>query len=71
MRSYWPKLACLPYTLGTLAVISCMSASTQTPRGRGSIQNQTSANQTAVRKALRLALSSPSKVIAMLKELKN
>ena len=42
----------------------------QTPRGRGNRQNQTSANRTNVRKALRLALSSPSEVIAMLKGLK-
>ena len=34
-------------------------------------QNQTSANRTNERKALRLALSSPSEVIAMLKGLKN
>ena len=37
----------------------------------GNRQNQTSANQTNVRKALRLALSSPSELIAMLKGLKN
>ena len=43
----------------------------QTPRGRGNRQIQTSTNQTNVRKALRLALSSPSEVIAMLKGLKN
>ena len=43
----------------------------QTPRGRGNRQNQTGANQTNVRKALRIALSSPSEVIAMLKGLKN
>ena len=43
----------------------------QTPRGRGNRQNQTSANRTNVRKALTLALSSPSEVIAMLKGLKN
>ena len=41
------------------------------PRRRGNRQNQTSTNRTNVRKALRLALSSPSEVIAMLKELKN
>ena len=34
-------------------------------------ENQTSANRTNVRKALRSALSSPSEVIAMLKGLKN
>ena len=34
-------------------------------------KNQTSANRTNVRKALRLAISSPSEVIAMLKGLKN
>ena len=39
----------------------------QTPRRR---QNQTRANQTNVRKALRLAPSSQSEVIAMLKGLK-
>ena len=39
-------------------------------RGRGNRQIQTSANQTNARKALRLALSSPSEVIAMLKGLK-
>ena len=43
----------------------------QTPRGRGNRQNQTSANRTNVRQALRLALSSPGEVIAMLKGLKN
>ena len=43
----------------------------QTPRERGNRQNQTSANRTNVRKALRLALSSPSEVTAMLKGLKN
>ena len=41
------------------------------PRGRGNRQIQTSTNRTNVRKALRLALSSPSEVIAMLKGLKN
>ena len=34
-------------------------------------KNKTSANRTNVRKALRLALSSPIEVIAMLKGLKN
>ena len=43
----------------------------QTPRGRGNRQNQRSTNRTNVRKALRLALSSPSEVTAMLKGLKN
>ena len=43
----------------------------QTPRGRGNRQIQTSTNQTNVRKALGLALSSPSEVIAVLKGLKN
>ena len=43
----------------------------QTPRGRGNRQIQTSTNRTKQRKALRLALSSPSEVIAMLKGLKN
>ena len=38
----------------------------QTPRGRGNRQIQTSTNRTNVRKALRLALSSPSEVLAML-----
>ena len=52
------------------ATITSRSAS-QTPRGRGNRQNQTSANRTNVRKALRLALSSPSDVIAMLRGLKN
>ena len=42
----------------------------QTPRGRENKQNQTSANRTNVRKAQRLALSSQSEVIAMLKGLK-
>ena len=42
----------------------------QTPRGRGNRQIQTSTNRTNVRKALRLALSSPSEVIAILKGLK-
>ena len=40
-------------------------------KGRDNGQKQASANQTTVRKALRLALSSPSEVIAMLKRLKN
>ena len=40
------------------------------PRGRGNRQIQTSTNRTNVRKALRLALSSPSEVIAILKGLK-
>ena len=39
----------------------------QAPRGRGDRQIQTSTNRTNVRKALRLVLSSPSEVIAMLK----
>ena len=43
----------------------------KTPRGRGNRQIQTSTNQTNVRKALRLALSPPSEVIAMLNGLKN
>ena len=43
----------------------------QSPRGRGNRQIQTSTNQTNVRKTLRLALSSPNEVIAMLKGLKN
>ena len=43
----------------------------QTPRGRGNQQIQPSTNRTNVRKALRLALSSPNEVIAMLKGLKN
>ena len=42
-------------------------SSSQTPIGRGNRQNQTSANRTNVRKALRLALSSPSEVITMQK----
>ena len=42
----------------------------QTPRGRENRQIQTSTNRTNVRKALRLALSSPSMVIAILKGLK-
>ena len=42
----------------------------QTLRGRWNRQIQTSTNHTSVRKALRLALSSPSEVIAMLKGLK-
>ena len=45
--------------------------STQTQRGRGNRQIQTSTNRTNVRKALRLALSSPSEVTAILKGLKN
>ena len=40
------------------------------PRGRGNRQSQTSTNRTNVRKAPRLALSSPSEVIAILKGLK-
>ena len=40
-------------------------------RGKGNRQIQTSTNRTNVRKALRLALSSPSEVIAILKGLKN
>ena len=43
----------------------------QTPRGRGNRQIQTSTNRTNVRKALRLALSPPNEVIAILKGLKN
>ena len=43
----------------------------QTARGRGNRQIQTSTNRTNVRKALRLALSSQSEVIAILKGLKN
>ena len=39
----------------------------QTLRGRGNRQIKTSTNRTNVRKALRLALSSPSEVIAILK----
>ena len=42
----------------------------QTLRGRGNRQIQKSTNRTNVRKALRLVLSSPSEVIAMLKGLK-
>ena len=38
----------------------------QTQRGRGNRQIQTSTNRINVRKALRLALSSPSEVIAIL-----
>ena len=41
----------------------------QTPRGRGNRQNQTIPNRTNVRKAPRLALSSPREIIAMLKGL--
>ena len=40
-------------------------------RGRGNRQIQRSTNRTNVRKALRLTLSSPSEVIAILKGLKN
>ena len=43
----------------------------QTLRGRGNRQIQTSTNRTNVQKALRSALSSPSEVIAMIKGLKN
>ena len=43
----------------------------KTPRGRGNRQTQTSTTRTNVRKALRLALSSPSQVIAILKGLNN
>ena len=42
----------------------------QTQRGRGNRQIRRSTNRTNVRKALRLALSSPSEVIAILKGLK-
>ena len=45
------------------ATITSRSPS-QTPRG----QNQTSPNRTNVRKALRIALSSPTEVVAMLKK---
>ena len=48
------------------ATITSRSLS-QTPTGRGNRENQTSANRTNIRKALRLDLSSPSEVIAMLK----
>ena len=79
-----PKMAILKFhqTLSTLngkkrlkkspgsATITNRSPS-QTPRGRGNRQIQTSTNRTNVRKALRLALSSPSEVIAILKGLKN
>ena len=51
------------------ATITSRSPS-QTSRGRGRRQNQTSANRTKEQKALRLALSLPSKVIAILKGLK-
>ena len=47
----------------------CHSPS-QTPREGGNRQNQTSANRTNIRKELRLALSSPSEVIAMQKDWK-
>ena len=43
----------------------------QTPRGKRNRQIQTSTNRINVRKALRLALSFPSEVIAILKGLKN
>ena len=43
----------------------------QTPRGKENRQIQTSTNLTNVRKALRLALSSQSEVIAILKGPKN
>ena len=46
-------------------------SSFQTPRGRANRQIQTSTNRTNVRKALRLALSSKSEVIAMPEGLKN
>ena len=46
-------------------------SSSQTPRGRENRQILTSTNRTNVRKALRLALSSPSDVIAIQKGLKN
>ena len=52
------------------ATITSRSPS-QAPIGRGNRQNHTSANLINVRKALRLAHSSPSEVIAMLKRLKN
>ena len=42
----------------------------QTPRGRGNRQIQTSTNRSNIPKALRLAPSFPSEVIAMLKGLK-
>ena len=51
------------------ATITNLSPS-QTPRGRGNRQTQTSTNRINIRKAPRLALSSPSKVIAILKGLK-
>ena len=44
---------------------------TDTKRKRKQKKKQTSANRKNVRKALRLALSSPNEVIAMLKGLKN
>ena len=47
------------------------TACVQTPIGKGNRQNQTSANRTNARKAPKLALSSQSEVIAMLKGLKN
>ena len=43
----------------------------QTPRGRENRQIQKCTNRTNLQKALRLALSSPNEVIAMLKGLKS
>ena len=54
---------------GSPTIIS--RSQSQAARGRGNRQNQTRPNRTNVLKALRLALSSPSRVIPMLKGLKN
>ena len=51
------------------ATITSRSPS-QTPRGRENRQNQTSTKRTNVQKALRLALSPPNEVFAMIKGLK-
>ena len=44
-------------TVSVTTITNCITS--QTPRGRGNRQNQTSTNQTNVRKALNLALSLP------------
>ena len=65
------KCYCICKKKGKRKVTITNRSPSQTPRGRGNRQIQTSTNRTNVRKALRLALSSPSEVIAILKGLKN
>ena len=68
-RTKWHKIKKCKKSPGS-ATITNRSPS-HTPRGRGNWQIQTSTNRTNAGKALRLAISSPSEVIAILKGLKN